>query len=210
VKPRYHREITIQALQRHIYPSALKNVITANLGQDAVQFQFGHDHFHYDNNSFQAGDAYCQGLRQGVRAALARSDYRLARQLLGRLTHTVQDFYAHSNYVSLWREQNPDTPPDRIEIELEEITGSDRLCSGKIYFPLELFSFIPILKPVVLPLLPRDSHAWMNLDDPSSADFAYAFAAAVRRTEMEFLRICDQLPASEIILLIGSEKDNMR
>jgi len=207
VKPRYHREITTQALNRHIYPAALQNVIAANLGQDAIQYQFGHDHFHYDNNSFQAGDTYCQKLRHDLRIALSRSDYRLARQLLGRLTHTVQDFYAHSNYVSLWREQNPNSLPDQIEPELVEITASHRLRSGKIYFPLEVFSFIPVLKPLVLPMLPRDSHAWMNLDDPSCPDFPYAFAAAVRRTELEFLRICDQLPASEIVLLIGNGKD---
>jgi hypothetical protein len=64
-----------------------------------------------------------------------------------------------------------------------------RLISGRIYPPLEYFSFLPLLAPLVIPLLPRDSHAWMNKDDPSRPDFDYAYAAAVKRTENELEQI---------------------
>ena len=50
-----------------------------------------------------------------IRPALERSDPRQAWQAFGRLTHTAQDFYAHSNYVALWRERNPAAPPDQID-----------------------------------------------------------------------------------------------
>ncbi len=50
---------------------------------------------------------------------------------------------------------------------------------------------------IVIPLLPRDSHAWMNLDSPARGPgFAYAFAAAVKRTRYEYERTVDGLQSS--------------
>ena len=80
----------------------------------------------------------------------------------GRLTHTAQDFYAHSNYVDLWLASHTDgsvpTPPE-IEPVDPALIDSPALHSGKIYMPLEPFSLIKPLRPLVMPLLPRDSHA---------------------------------------------------
>ena len=126
-----------------------------------------------------------------------------ARQALGRLTHTVQDFYAHSNYVTLWCESHTGALPDEIEPEMTSILQDARLHSGKLYFPLEALSFIPALNTQVLPLLPRDSHAWMNLDAPGRPGFDFAFAAAVKRTVSEFIRLKNQLSAREASILTG-------
>jgi hypothetical protein len=224
VKQRYHREITVEALSGYFQAEALENIIAANLGQDALRYQIGHDHFHYDSNSFAAGDAYCDELRCSVLTALwgeippsevelssrmrvdvtpGRATVLRVRKSLGRLTHAVQDLYAHSNYVALWRESHPDAPPDEIDPELPELLHDSRLHSGKLYYPLEALSFIAALKPYVLPLLPRDSHAWMNIDDPSCQDFAYSFAAAVKRTSAEYRLIIKQLSPQVIALFTG-------
>ncbi len=191
MKPRYHREITQTALAAHFSPAVLEEVIRANLGQDALRYQFGtHPHFHYDENSFAAADQYLEELRRATLEALsAGKNALLARQSFGRLTHAAQDFYAHSNYVTLWREQNPGAAPEQIAPQLASLTSDSRLRSGRVYYPLELFSFFEPLKPLVQPLLPRDSHAWMNKDDPSRPDFSYAFAAAQKRTLLEFQQI---------------------
>jgi hypothetical protein len=203
VKKQYHRSITMQALEAHFNPEALETAVAANLGQDAWWYQFGHDHFHYDNNSFAAGNAYLDQLRRSVVEALGRGEALPARQLFGRLTHTAQDFYAHSNYITLWRESHPEAVPEEVDPLLAALITSPRLCSGRIYYPLEAFSFLPALKPYVVPLLPRDSHAWMNLDDPSRPGFDCAHAAAVKRTKLEFERICQELCPEQIQLWTG-------
>ena len=65
--------------------------------------------------------------------------------------------------------------------------GSPDLRSGKLYYPLELLSFIKIFRPLVLPLLPRDSHAWMNIDSPEQGfKFDYVMQASIKRTVIEF------------------------
>jgi hypothetical protein len=203
VKTQFHRLITSQALSSHFSRTALETVILANLGQDLWRYQVGHDHFHYDNNSFVAGDAYLDELRLSVMKALQRGQAMPARQFFGQLTHAAQDFYAHSNYIALWRESHPGALPDEIDPLLAELLSDSCLHSGRIYYPLEVFAFIPALKPYVLPLLPRDSHAWMNLDDPSRPDFEYAYAAAVKRTKLEFESLCQALPPEQNQLLTG-------
>ncbi|MCK7481640.1 MAG: hypothetical protein M0C28_34060 [Candidatus Moduliflexus flocculans] len=47
--------------------------------------------------------------------------------------------------------------------------------------------FIKRLRPLILRLIPRDSHAWMNLDTPEQGfKFDYAMQAAIKRTVIEF------------------------
>ena len=200
MKTQYHRTITTQALSPHFSQNALETVVATNLAQDIWQYQFGHDHYHYDNNSFAAGDAYIAELQRSVKDALQCGDAVSARESFGRLTHTVQDFYAHSNYIALWRESHPEAAPNDTDPMFASLLTHSRLRSGRIYYPFEVFAFISILRPCILPLLPRDSHAWMNIDDPSRPNFDYAYAAAVKRTELEFEHLCQVLSQGQIQL----------
>ncbi len=209
MKPHYHRAITEQALRPHFNPAALESVVRANLGQDALQYQFVHDHFHFDNSSFVAGDAYLEEQRRTVKSVLENGSQPLpARAAFGRLTHAAQDFYAHSNYIALWRERNPGAAPDAIDPQLAEALTDPRLHSGRIYPPLEWFSFLPWIGHLVVPLLPRDSHAWMNKDDPSRPDFDFAFAAAVKRTRLELDLLRAQLTPDQFARFTGSAAAN--
>jgi hypothetical protein len=80
---------------------------------------------------------------------------------------------------------------------MDKLIHSPDLHSGKLYYPLEVFSFVPLLKNLVIPLLPRDSHAQMNLDSPErGVRFTYAFEAAVKRTKHEFDRTVAGLSSS--------------
>jgi hypothetical protein len=64
---------------------------------------------------------------------------------------------------------------------------SPDLRSGKVYLPLELLYFIRKTRAFSLRYLPRDSHAWMNLDSPEQGfKFDYAMQAAIKRTVIEF------------------------
>lgn len=198
MKERYHRALTEEALRPHFAPAALEEIVRANLGQDALRYQFGHDHFHYDNNAFRAGDAYLAQQRRLVLETLQQGGpASAARAAFGRLTHSAQDFYAHSSYVTLWRERFPQAAPEDIEPLLPELLNDPRLISGRIYPPLEYLTFFPALAPLVIPFLPRDSHAWMNRDDPSRPDFDYAYAAALKRTRLEWEAIARALTPSQ-------------
>ena len=152
--------------------------------------QFGHDEYHVDNNSFSESHAYMEEQRALVISFLIASDARSAWSAFGRLTHTAHDFYAHSNYISLWLSRfNGNTPPAPTEIDPIDPTllNSPDLHSGKVYYPLELFYFFKPFRRFVLSRIPRDSHAWMNLDSPEQGfKFDYAVQAAIKRTKIEF------------------------
>lgn len=198
-----HHRITTQALEKRVSPAALKTIIAANLGQDAIRYQIGHEHFHYDNSSFQAGDMYLVKMRRAVMDALEDDQVAPAWQAFGRLLHAAQDFYAHSNYIALWCEYHPGAAPDQTPPLLADVLTDSRLHSGRLYYPLEFLSFIPVLRPLVLPFLPRDAHAWMNKDDPSRPGFDFAYAAAVKRTRLEFQKVIQALSPAQARLFTG-------
>jgi hypothetical protein len=200
----YHRAITTQALAEYFSPPALEAVVSANLGQDRLLGQIGHDEYHFDRNAFQKSWDYIGKNRALILPALEAGNVLPARQALGRLTHAAQDLYAHSNYIALWLDRFPagaQPPADEIDPFDHSLLESPELHSGKLYYPLEVLSFVPALKKYVLPLLPRDSHAWMNLDSPDQGvGFAYAFAAAVKRTRYEYEQTIYGLSAEHLAL----------
>ena len=201
---KYHEEITRKALENHFLPPALSDIIQANIKQDGLLGQIGHSHFHFDNNAFNESRAYIQDQREKLFSNMGVNKPVSARKHLGRLLHSLQDFYAHSNYVTLWLQRyDPRSLPhyDSIDPCDDQILVCSKLRSGKLYYPLEILSFIPVLKEVVLPLLPRDSHARMNLDGPESGEkFLYAFSAAAKMTNIEFEDIISGMPADRLTL----------
>ena len=207
LKP-YHRLITTQALQEHFSAQALEDIVSANLGQDAIlRGQIGHDEYHFDQNAFAKSWAYIEHNRRLIRPALEAGQALPARQALGRLTHAAQDLYAHSNYIALWLERFPQgewpSAEDIDPFDGKLLQGPD-LRSGKLYYPLEVLSFVPFLKKYILLFLPRDSHAWMNLDSPERGPYyPYAFAAAGKRTSYEYEQTVRGLPAASLSIFCG-------
>ena len=186
----FHADITKQALRERFSAAALEKIIAANVYQDRLYGQIGHDEYHFDSNAFEKSYAYLEEQRTLVVAALQADDSSSAWSAFGRLTHTAQDFYAHSNYIDLWLSCQPDgaiPTPSEVDPIDPDLINTRALRSGKINLPLEALSSIKILKPLVMPFLPRDSHAWMNLDSPEQGpNFTFAFHAAVKRTKIEF------------------------
>jgi len=184
-----HEEMTREALGTKFSPRALEVIIAANRKQDALSGQIGHDEFHFDNNAIDEGHRYIKEQRGFVLASLLSPGVLSAWVAFGRLTHTAQDFYAHTNYIPMWLDQHPGTPPTPPEVDpvQKSLVESPSLHSGKIYFPLDVFYFVPFLRKFALALLPNDSHGKMNFDSPNQGPrFEYARAAAVKRTVYEF------------------------
>ena len=195
--PRFHVEIIRLALADQISLRALDRVIEANLYQDRLRGQIGHDEYHFDNNAFDKSYAYIEEQRALTVSSLMANDVSSAWSAFGRLTHTAQDFYAHSNYIDLWLARQHDgaqLAPSEVDPLHPDLIHAHVLRSGKVY-PLELLSYVPALRPFVMSLLPRDSHAWMNIDSPErGANFKYVFQAAVKRTKIEFEKTTKDLP----------------
>ena len=186
----YHIEILLNALGNRFSPRALSAITYANIHQDRLLGLVWHDEFHFDNNAFKESYAYIEDQRVFTVSSLQQNDPHSAWSAFGRLLHTTHDFYAHSNYVTLWVSRfDGQALPASAEIDAVDLNllNSPDLRSGKVYYPLELLYFWPPTRNFSLQWLPRDSHAWMNLDSPEQGfKFDYAMQAAMKRTVIEF------------------------
>jgi hypothetical protein len=184
-----HEEMTREALGAYFGSRALEVIVAANRKQDALSGQIGHDEFHFDNNAIDKGHRYINEQRGFVIASLLSPGVLSAWIAFGRLIHSAQDFYSHTNYISMWLDQYDGAPPAPREIDpvQKSLIQSPKLHSGKIYLPMDALYFVPFLRNLSLALLPHDSHGKMNLDSPKQgAHFEYARAAAIKRTVHEF------------------------
>jgi len=202
----YHIEIMLNSLGDRFGPRAMSAIIAANINQDRLGGQFGHDEFHFDNNAFEKSHAYMEEQRQIAITSLQSNDASSAWSAFGRFLHTAQDFYAHSNYITLWVSRfdgrTPPAPPEVDPVDLTLLNSPD-LRSGRVYYPFELLYFIRSLRPYVLPFIPRDSHAWMNLDSPEQGyKFNYAMQAAIKRTQIELEKMASDLPRDSLKLFL--------
>jgi len=186
----YHIEIMHASLGERFSPRALSTITYANINQDRIAGQFGHDEFHFDNNAFEKSYAYIEEQRALVVSSLKSGDADPAWKAFGRFLHTAQDFYAHSNYITLWVERfdgQTIPPPPKVDAMDPSLLNSPKLRSGKVYYPFELLYFPRATRAFALRFLPKDSHAWMNLDTPEQGfKFDYAMHAAIKRTVIEF------------------------
>ena len=192
-----HKDMTRKALAGQVGSQALAAILAANVRQDRLRGQIGHDEYHFDNNALEAGRRYIRSQRSIVLPALMTGDTASAWAAFGRLTHTAQDFYAHTNYVTLWlsRRGNRGPAPSEIDPLDAELIASPELRSGKTYYPQEVLYFVPGLRKTALSILPRDSHAHMNLDSAERGPhFEFAYHAAIKRTRHEFEEIRSLLP----------------
>ncbi len=98
----YHKKITCEALSSFFSERALHNIVKANLRQDSIIGQLFHNEYHFDNNKISEGITYIQQQKILVLDFLTSGSTKKSWHALGRLVHSAQDFYAHSNYISLW------------------------------------------------------------------------------------------------------------
>ncbi len=202
----FHIEMIQLTLGEKFSSRALDKIIAANLYQDRFLAQIGHDEYHFDGNAFDKSYAYLEEQRALTVSSLMANDAPSAWSAFGRLTHTAQDFYSHSNYVDLWLSCQPEgtiPTPSEIDPVDPDLINTRALRSGKVYLPLEALYHFHVLRPLLMHILPRDSHAWMNLDSPKQgSNFAYAFQAALKRTKIEFKKTTKELPEDLFVLFV--------
>ena len=180
---------------------------TANIRQDRLAGIFFHPEFHFDNSRFDETRHYQYFQEQIVLDTIRAGNQVLAWQAFGRWLHASQDFYAHSNYVTLWLErQARDQLPDLDDIDPldPEILANPSLVSAGFYPIYELIYRLPGMSRWISARMPADAHALVNLDSPDRGDlFFYAAAAARKRTLADFQSVLIHLTSGQARLFRG-------
>ncbi|XP_045573381.1 von Willebrand factor A domain-containing protein 7-like [Salmo salar] len=57
--------------------------------------------YHFDGETFVEGRKLITDGVSSVKASIKRGNFEAARQKLGDILHTLQDFYSHSNWIEL-------------------------------------------------------------------------------------------------------------
>jgi len=103
--PDIHSEITQTVnteFNNMLDDQQLGMVILANMTQDIHQTE---SKIHFDNCAFAAGVEYINSEWETIRQVEHFSPVALGA--FGRLLHTVQDFYSHSNWIELYTDYSP-------------------------------------------------------------------------------------------------------
>ncbi len=203
MQARYHVAATRQVLAGNLAQEALAEVVTANIGQDSFPAVLGAEPFrHYCDPDFARNLAYIEE-EHALIANLTTipGSQGAQRAAFGRLLHTVQDFYAHTNYVDLWlAESGLDRSPEILSCvaQDQDVAGVDALdpeilrhpdlCTGDWVFWRDAIFYVPLVGAWVRRFwVPPHSHEAMHLDSPGRGPrFGLALAMARQRTREEY------------------------
>jgi hypothetical protein len=157
-------------------------IVAANVATDLDQFDSA---LHFDNCAFAPGAQRIDELWQLIESGTIQQNPYV---LFGTMIHTVQDFYAHSNWVELHVAESPVPVWDLVVQSLPAaiVSGTFFLDTPKLCGP------------------DAPTHAQLNKDNPDSPEgskvvqsgpnqgqtlFTLAFAAALQATRVQFERL---------------------
>lgn len=190
----YHIKITRKALNHQFSTPALEEIIHANVKQDRIAHLIGHDEIHFDGSAFKSGFEYIANQEKMILEHMNLNEWKSAREAFGRLLHSWQDFYSHSNYVKLWLNNHKISDPKSIIHDDPEILNHPELESGKNYGVIEFLAMVPPISWLIKPMMPKNSHAKMNLDSPTASPvFEYAYWAAFSATNSAYQKTISAL-----------------
>lgn len=102
---------------------AIDQIVKANKDTDDLPNQFNSEK-HFDGEDFLGGSQRVKDLKERVISKVTAADPQAtsARNDLGTASHTIQDFYAHSNWVELGHS----SPNINTKIGREIFSGADK------------------------------------------------------------------------------------
>uniref|UniRef100_A0ACB8EG84 Uncharacterized protein n=1 Tax=Sphaerodactylus townsendi TaxID=933632 RepID=A0ACB8EG84_9SAUR len=83
------------------FRGAIAQVANANAAMDFLNTTRDDPVLHFDSELIHSANAWLLQTRKEVLQAVRSEQYGIAREKLGQLLHTLQDFYSHSNWVEL-------------------------------------------------------------------------------------------------------------
>ncbi|XP_028277317.1 von Willebrand factor A domain-containing protein 7-like [Parambassis ranga] len=105
------------------FREAISLIQTNNRRVDINHFFQGR--YHFDGEEFTAGKKIITRGLEVVKASNRRQNYETAREKLGQILHTLQDFYSHSN----WVEMENNSPYSKLldpGIDVENVAAKSR------------------------------------------------------------------------------------
>ncbi|XP_061433361.1 von Willebrand factor A domain-containing protein 7-like [Lethenteron reissneri] len=109
------------------YNHAKDEILTANANTDSEKSTKDDPRYHFDAEMFVAAQQELVSQRNGLIRLLHKdevtsSDYSMARKRTGKILHTLQDFYSHSNWIEMG---NTEPKNDIFDLSAEEVAGPD-------------------------------------------------------------------------------------
>ncbi|KAG7516488.1 hypothetical protein JOB18_032814 [Solea senegalensis] len=105
------------------FSSVIEVIQEENVGVD--HFYFWSARHHFDAEQFTKGKKLVTDGIAAVKANNKRQKYEAARERLGQLFHTLQDFYSHSNWVEMGN-KNPNTNLIKVNKDIGKTADKDR------------------------------------------------------------------------------------
>ncbi|XP_061092946.1 von Willebrand factor A domain-containing protein 7-like [Conger conger] len=110
------------------------SIITMYLSNAAVDIIYLlSDRHHFDGEEFRGGRALITDGMASIKANVRQENFISARVTLGKICHTLQDFYSHSNWIELGK-KHPNTnlirPDESIGNIADKDTPTCRSCIG--------------------------------------------------------------------------------
>lgn len=193
---RYHIEITKRSLGVFFSTDSLREITQANVAQDSFASLLGAEaRRHVCDCTVDESLAYIAE-EHALIAELSERPGTESKQraALGRLLHTAQDFYAHTNYVALWAARHGH---EFVGEGLESVGGDAIDPTIFSHSSLQIAKWVTWREPLYyIPgfgsllrhfWLPESSHEAINLDSPKQGVYFYvAMAIARQRTLKEY------------------------
>ncbi|KAM9362957.1 von Willebrand factor A domain-containing protein 7 [Symphorus nematophorus] len=114
-----------------MFQTSISNMYFSNAKVDVV-FALSEEH-HFDDETFEGGRDIITAGVSAVKASVKLENFVAGRWTLGRVCHTLQDFYSHSNWVELGNKA-PYSPLITPDQPLENLAGPTvptcRNCTG--------------------------------------------------------------------------------
>ncbi|KAF4090717.1 hypothetical protein AMELA_G00055270 [Ameiurus melas] len=101
-----------------------------------------HHPYHFDNESFLPGRQIITNGLSAVKYNVKQQSYQAAREELGKILHTLQDFYSHSNWIEMGKSEpypnliKPETPINNIADSETCKPCNSNVCVGNILEPV--------------------------------------------------------------------------
>ncbi|XP_059367578.1 uncharacterized protein LOC132106012 [Carassius carassius] len=138
------------------FQQAINTVCDSNAGIDKHHMLDAE--YHFDNESFEKGQNLIKYGVTAVKNAANEKNYEMARERLGEIMHTIQDFYSHSNWIELGNLfpysnlTRPDGKIDNTAAAYEDTIRLERFIQLSIRFATQSIS------------TPEPAHEPMQLD----------------------------------------------
>lgn len=139
----YHTRITEAGLKPQGFSKeSLHWIALGNISMDKFYTdEFSDDRRHFTDMTFDESEDFLEDKFEEIveGAGRAREDYQVYRQTLidlGEFLHTVQDFYAHTNWIEKSLSMNPDSPVELAPDDFDDYPFS-------VISPYTLNNYLP-------------------------------------------------------------------